>query len=222
MRFVSYRRVSTDEQGKSGLGLEAQATTIGQYVKSVGGELIAEYIEVMSGKYDERPELEKARAHAAKARATLIVSKLDRLSRESAFVSTFLRGERKGSRYIAPDFVSCDYPTADVSMLQMAGVFGEMERRRISERTRDALQALKARGDVRLGNPRPEASLAKGMVTRIAKASEGKARALLTINDIKASGTATLKGIAAALNARGVKTARGGEWSATQVMRVVR
>lgn len=221
MRFVSYRRVSVEEQGKSGLGLEAQATTIQRYVDGVDGSVIAEYVEVMSGKHDDRPELAKARAHAEKEMATLIVSKLDRLSRESAFVSTFLRGARKGNRWIAPAFISCDYPTADVSMLQMAGVFGEMERRRISERTRDALQALKARGKIRLGNPYPQASLAKGMATRVRKANEGKARVMLTINDIRKGGTTTLKGIAEALNARGVKTPRGGGWSATQVSRVV-
>lgn len=222
MRFVSYLRVSTEDQGRDGLGMDAQRGTIARYLDSVGGEIITggEYVEVESGKHDDRPELLKARAYAAKMKATLIVAKLDRLSRESAFISTFLRGERKGNRWIKPDFVSCDYPTADVTMLQMAGVFAELERRKISERTRDALAVKKAQG-AKLGNPRPAASLARGMNTRVAKANEGKARVMISIKDIRAGGTTTLKGIAEALNARGVRTPRGGEWSATQVSRVL-
>ncbi|CAO4148013.1 recombinase family protein [Methylorubrum aminovorans] len=221
MRFVSYLRVSTEDQGRDGLGMDAQRGTIARYLDSVGGEIIAggEFVEVESGKHDDRPELLKARARAAKMKATLIVAKLDRLSRESAFISTFLRGERRGGRWIKPDFVSCDYPTADVTMLQMAGVFAELERRKISERTRDALAVKKAQG-AKLGNPRPAASLAQGRATRVAKANESKARVMISINDIRAGGTTTLKGIAEALNERGVKTSRGGEWSATQVSRV--
>ncbi|KQT82407.1 hypothetical protein ASG59_18620 [Methylobacterium sp. Leaf466] len=190
------------------------------HVQAKGGKLVGEFVEVGSGGDDDRPELLKARAAASKHKAILIVAKLDRLSRDLAYIATFLKGEKKGKRHVAPEFVACDMPHADTPMLQIMGVFAEFERKRISVRTREALSALKARG-VKLGGTNIEGACAASLAKRQASASEMKARVMLSINDIRGSGITTLKGIAEALNDRGIKTSRGGEWSATQVSRVM-
>lgn len=215
-RFVSYRRVSTDEQGASGLGMEAQEATILAYVAKQGGTLVAEFTEVASGSDDSRPELAKARAAATKHKAILIVSKLDRLSRDLAYIATFLKGE-KGK---APEFIACDHPESNSTMLKVSGLFAEFERERISARTKEALAALKARG-VKLGGPNLEGARAASVATRVTNANQGKARVMLSINDIRSNGVTTLKGIAAALNEREIVTSRGKKWSATQVARVI-
>lgn len=217
--FVIYKRVSTEDQGASGLGLEAQDAAIMAYIKSKGGRVVAEFVEVASGGQDDRPELLKARAAATKHKATLIVSKLDRLSRDLAYIATFLKGEKRGNRYVAPDFVSCDVPHADKRMLQMSGFFAEWERERISIRTKDALAALKARG-VKLGGPNLDGARAASAAKRTATANEGKDRVMLTVRDLQGQGITSLSGIAAGLNARGIATPRGGEWSAKQVSRL--
>lgn len=220
VQFVSYRRVSTEDQGLSGLGLEAQEAAILAFVRSKGGVLVGDFVEVMSGKDDERPELIKARAAAAKHKAVLIVSRLDRLSRDLAFIANFLKGERRGKRHVETPFIACDMPNADRTMLQIMGVFAEMERRRIGERTKSALDALKARG-VKLGSPRPEIGSQAGVAARRAGAEAFKLRVRRSIEDIRARGVSTLSGIAAELNARDIRAPNGGVWSATQVSRVL-
>jgi DNA invertase Pin-like site-specific DNA recombinase len=216
LRFVSYRRVSTEDQGVSGLGLEAQQSTIDAYVKAQGGVYVGEFVEVASGSDDERPELAKARDAASKHKAILICAKLDRLSRDLAYIATFLKGV-KGK---APEFVACDNPHANKTTLQMTGLFAEFERERISVRTREALAALKARG-VKLGGTNLEGARASSLAKRQATANDGKAKVMRSIESIQSAGITTLKGIAAELNARGIATPRGGEWSATQVSRVL-
>lgn len=220
MQFVAYRRVSTEDQGHSGLGLEAQEAAILAYVKARGGVLVGDFVEVMSGKDDERPELIRARAAANKHKATLIVARLDRLSRDLAYIATFLRGERRGRRYVETPFIAVDMPHADRPMLQIMGWFADVERQKISERTRAALAALKARG-VTLGSPQPEIGSRAGVAARQARAEAFKLKVRRSIEDIRARGITTLSGIAAELNARGIGTPNGSTWTATQVSRVL-
>jgi len=144
-KFIAYYRVSTDKQGKSGLGLEAQRQAVENYLNGGSWKLIAEFTEVESGKNSERPELRAAQAACKKHKARLVIAKLDRLSRNVAFIANLLEA--------GTDFVAVDNPHANKSMLQMMAVFAEMERDAISKRTKEALAAAKARG-VKLGNPR--------------------------------------------------------------------
>src|SRR5690349_11423756 len=135
-RYVTYRRVSTQRQGASGLGLDAQDAAIATYLRGV--KPIAEFVEVESGTKNDRPELAKALAVCRKLKGVLIIAKLDRLARNVHFVSGLLESGVK--------FVACDMPEADRTFLQMVSVFAEWEARKISERTKAALAAAKARG----------------------------------------------------------------------------
>jgi DNA invertase Pin-like site-specific DNA recombinase len=167
-----------------------------------------------------RPELIQARVAANKPKATLIVARLDRLSRDLAYIATFLRGERRGRRYVETPFTAVDMPHADRPMLQIMGWFADVERQKISERTRAALAALKARG-VTLGSPQPEIGSRAGVAARQARAEAFKLKVRRSIEDIRARGITTLSGIAAELNARGIGTPNGSAWTATQVSRVL-
>jgi DNA invertase Pin-like site-specific DNA recombinase len=142
-KFIAYYRVSTAEQGKSGLGLEAQRKAVRDYLDGGSWELIGEYTEVETGKRSDRPELEKAIAACKKHRARLVIAKLDRLSRNVAFIATLL--EKK------IDFLCCDNPHATKFNLHILAAVAEFERDAISKRTTEALAAAKARG-VKLGN----------------------------------------------------------------------
>src|SRR3954465_3988703 len=135
--FVSYLRVSTDKQGASGLGLEAQREAVERHVRSVDGRLLSEHIEVESGKNNDRPEIAKALAAARARRATLVIAKLDRLARNLHFVT--------GLQDAGVDFVACDNPQANKLMIHMLVAFAEHEREQISTRTKAALAAAKAR-----------------------------------------------------------------------------
>jgi DNA invertase Pin-like site-specific DNA recombinase len=213
--FVAYYRVSTQRQGKSGLGLEAQRKMVADYVASVGGALVGEFTEIESGKnHTNRPKLKNALALARKSKAVLIVAKLDRLARNVAFVSALL--ETPGVEFRAADF-----PSANRMMIQLLAVFAEYEREQIKIRTKAALAAAKARG-VKLGtvenllqgnSPAPEMNRAK------AKAEAERLRPI--INTLKAESVNTVRGIAAELNRRGYTTERGGEWHPTQVARLL-
>jgi DNA invertase Pin-like site-specific DNA recombinase len=143
MKFVSYYRVSTAKQGRSGLGLEAQRASVKAYVKD--GRILAEYIEVESGKRNDRPELAQAIAHASREGATLIIAKLDRLARSVAFIFAL---RDSGVRFIA-----CDMPEANTLTIGLLAALAQHERELISERTKAALAAKKARGCI-LGSPR--------------------------------------------------------------------
>jgi DNA invertase Pin-like site-specific DNA recombinase len=142
-RFIAYYRVSTDKQGKSGLGLAAQRKAVADYLNGGSWELIGEFTEVESGKRDDRPQLERAIAACKKHRARLIIAKLDRLSRNLAFIATLM--ERK------VDFICCDNPHATKFNLHILAAVAEFERDAISKRTVEALAAAKARGKT-LGN----------------------------------------------------------------------
>ncbi len=217
-KYVSYLRVSTQKQGRSGLGLEAQREALAQYIASVGGKLCAEFIEIESGTHKDRPKLAAALAACRVHNATFIVAKLDRLARSVSFVSNFLES--------GCEFVAVDFPQANRMMLQMLAVIGEYEARLISERTKAALAAAKRR-NVTLGGDRgnilaiQQQGSRAGNAVRSAKARQRAADLLPVIDEIKGTGLVTLSQIAAGLNQRGIMTARGGSWSAIQVSRIM-
>ncbi len=216
--FVSYLRVSTDKQGASGLGLEAQREAIDRHVRAEGGKLLSEHIEIESGKKNDRPEIAKALAAARAKRATLIIAKLDRLARNLHFVT--------GLQEAGVDFIACDNPHATKLMVHMLVAFAEHEREQTSIRTTAALAAAKARG-VRLGNPRLKAG-DKSSAQAAANAKSRKARRragelMPFIEAAQKAGCLTLGQIAEAMTARGIKTPGGGsDWTATTVRRVMK
>jgi DNA invertase Pin-like site-specific DNA recombinase len=211
-KFFSYLRVSTDKQGERGYGLDAQRKAIADYLNGGSWELLGEYVEVESGKRNDRPQLEAALAACRRYKAKLVIAKLDRLSRNLAFIATLM--ERK------VDFVCCDMPEANRLTIHIIAAMAEHERNMISDRTRRGLAAAKARG-VRLGGPKlPQARKAAQIAIR-ASAERHAANVVPIIRDIQRAGARTLREIAAALNARGIPTARAGQWHATTVRNVL-
>lgn len=211
-QFVIYRRVSTEEQGKSGLGLEAQAQDIGLYLANHAGahEVAGEFLDVLSGKDNDRPELMKALDLCRKTGAMLLVSKLDRLSRRMSFVSALLE-DRKVALRVAT------MPNADTFQLHIYAALAQQEREQIGTRTKAALAAAKARG-VKLGGLRDATGKRNAAIQADAQGRAAKIADL--VQPLRAAGK-TLRQIAEALNAGAVPTARGGKWSAAQVMRVI-
>lgn len=209
-KLVAYRRVSTAKQGDSGLGLEAQASAIAEHARRANATIVAEFTEVESGKRADRPELAKALAACRNRGATLCVAKLDRLARNVAFLSALMES--------GVDFVACDNPTANRLTVHILAAVAEDEARRISERTKAALQAAKARGTV-LGCPNGAAALRRAAKGNAASIAAAKARAdrhardvAGAIEELRAAGAATLQGLADGLNARGIVTPRGRRW----------
>jgi DNA invertase Pin-like site-specific DNA recombinase len=208
-RFVSYLRVSTDKQGKSGLGIEAQRDAIGRFTAAEGGEIVAEYVEIETGKgadaLDRRPQLAAALANARKVKGAVLVAKLDRLSRDVAFISGLMAHK-------VPFIVAELGADVDPFMLHIYAALAQKERALISERTKAALAQKKAQG-VRLGNPTNLADAGiLGAAANGRAADRHAANVLPVVRQIQAAGHATLQAIAEALNARGVRTARGGHW----------
>jgi DNA invertase Pin-like site-specific DNA recombinase len=211
-KFVAYYRVSTDQQGASGLGLEAQRSAVAAYLDGGPWRLVAEHTEVESGKRADRPELAKALAACRKHKAKLVIAKLDRLSRNLAFIATLMDS--------GVEFVAVDNPHANKLTIHILAAVAQHEREAISERTKAALAAAKARGK-RLGNPRL-ASVRKVAVAANRKAADAfAANVRPIIREIQASGVSSFQGIARALAARGVSTARGGRWTARMVINVL-
>ena len=225
MKYIAYYRVSTRKQGESGLGLEAQRATVANYVKSVGGESAGEFVEVESGKRADRPQLARAIATAKRQGAVLVIAKLDRLSRNVAFLAALMDS--------GVDFVAVDMPSASRFMLHVMIAFAEEEARKISERTTAALAAAKARGTL-LGSARPGHWQGREDARRLGagrgaevSAEVRTAKAMAAVADLipemqarRQSGE-SLGAIAAALNSAGQKTARGAEWTAMQVKRAL-
>ena len=217
MDYVVYLRVSTDKQGRSGLGLEAQQASVAEYAKASAGQIVAEYVEIESGKNADRPELAKALHEAKKQGATLLIAKLDRLARNVAFIATLLDS--------GVEIVAVDMPQANKFMLHVMAAVAEQEAALISERTKAALAARKAKGGLQ-GLALPERRdqvaqvVAKATKSRVEKADTHAANVLPIIDTIKSTG-ASLRDIAKALNERGIKTARGGTWYATTVANVL-
>jgi DNA invertase Pin-like site-specific DNA recombinase len=217
-KFVAYYRVSTEKQGRSGLGLEAQQEAVRSYLNGGSWQLMAEVVEVESGKKNDRPRLAEALRLCRLHGAVLIIAKLDRLARNVAFISNLMES--------GVEFTAVDFPQANRLTVHILAAVAEHEREMISRRTKDALAAAKARGK-KLGGNRgkvhlvaKEGALASAVV-RTARAKRRAADIGPIVEDIRASGAVSLRQIAAALNERHIKTPRGGEWSATQVMRVL-
>lgn len=212
--YVAYYRVSTQKQGQSGLGLEAQKSSVLSYLNGGSWELLQEFTEVETGKgadaLEKRPQLRAAVEACKKQKATLIIAKLDRLARNVHFISGLLE--------TGIDFVCADMPQANKVMLQMYSVMAEWERDQISARTKAALAAAKARGVV-LGAAGP-ANLKPNIEQRQQEATAFAERLRGVVEGMKARGV-SVRGIADELNALGIKAARGGQWNATQVQRLL-
>lgn len=212
MKYVSYIRVSTDRQGQSGLGLEAQRDAVSAFVQG-RGEIVTEYVEVESGKRSDRPQLVLALAEAKRLGATLLIAKLDRLARNVAFIANLLEA--------GVEVTAADMPEANRFVLHVMAAVAEQEGRAISERTKAALAAAKARG-VKLGMANPNIArhqneaVRHSVKTRKAKAVQFADNVRPVIERIAARG-ASLHQIAAELNERGIKTARGRQWYAGTV-----
>lgn len=219
MGAVSYLRVSTERQGRSGLGLEAQRELITAFAAREGFQLDSEFAEVETGKgsdaLDRRPQLAAAIAHARRLKCPIIVAKLDRLSRDVHFISGLMT-------HRTPFIVAELGSDADPFMLHLYAALAEKERKLISERTKAALAAKKAQG-ARLGN-RTNLDEARGSAIASTKATADKfaVNVMPIIDQIRAAGATSLRATAQALNARGVRTARGGRWEAATVRNVIR
>jgi DNA invertase Pin-like site-specific DNA recombinase len=224
-KIIAYFRVSTKQQGASGLGLEGQRAAVEAYSRQAGVRIIAEYVEVESGKIADRPELVKALAHARRSKATLCVAKLDRLSRNVEFLAKVMNSE--------VEFVACDNPAANRLTLHILAAVAEAEAKAISDRTKAALAAAKKRG-IRLGSARSGhwkgfeerrlagarigAKAAGESLARAAAEAYGDLRPIVV--DLRQTGL-SLREIASELNTLGHTTRRGRRWNAMQVARLV-
>ena len=219
-KFIAYLRVSTDKQGREGLGIEAQRKSIADYLNGGAWELLQEYVEVESGKNsNNRPQLQDALRACKRTGASLVIAKLDRLSRDPDFLGVLMKS--------AIDFIACDMPEANKFMIRIMAALAEKEREMISDRTKAALKAAKARG-VKLGNPEnatPEGR-AKGIISsrekRQEKADKFASEVFPIIQEYKAQGQ-SLRQIATALNLSNTLSASGkvGAWTASAVKVVV-
>lgn len=207
-RYIAYYRVSTQRQGRSGLGLDAQAVI---ERLSGRGELVSEYTEIESGRRTDRPRLAEALTACRLHRATLIIARLDRLARNVAFVSGLMDS--------GTEFEAVDFPQANRLTIHILAAVAENEAQAISQRTRAALAAAKARG-IELGGFRGRAGtcndLAKARDVRIGEANRRASDLAPMIQAIRGDGTTSAGKIAAALNARGITAPRGGVWCAAQ------
>lgn len=214
-KFVAYYRVSTQKQGQSGLGLEAQQAAVAAYLNGGAWELVGEFVEVETGKganaLDRRPQLRAALNVSRKHGATLIIAKLDRLARNVHFVSGLLE--------TGCDFVAADMPQANKVMIQMHAVMSEWERDQISARTKAALAAAKARG-VKLGAAGP-ANLKRNIEERVRVADAFAHKLSGLIRGFQAAGMSQRKMISE-LNQLGIPTPKGGAWSLIQLQRLIR
>lgn len=212
--FVPYFRVSTDQQGRSGLGLDAQRRTVADYVRGVRGETLEPFVEVESGKRRDRPELARALALARRKKATLLVAKLDRLARNTHFITSLQQS--------GVSFRAADMPQANEFMVQILAAVAEYEARLISERTKAGLASARARG-VQLGKPE---NLARGnhAAARLhaSRAQAAAVRMRPVIEALRNSGVQSATGLAQHLNQRGHVTDRGCSWHPATVARLLR
>jgi DNA invertase Pin-like site-specific DNA recombinase len=217
-KLIAYYRVSTEKQGKSGLGLEAQRTAVQDYATRTGSQIVREYVEVESGKKADRPELANALTHARRSQALLCVAKLDRLSRNVAFLSALMDS--------GVDFVACDNPNANRLTIHILVAVAEDEAKRISDRTKAALAAYIARGG-RLGNPSNLTPAAANRGRRIAveslkeQANEAYAD-LYPVVTAKREAGMSLQEIADYLNGEKYVTRRGKPWNKMQIHLVLK
>ena len=213
MKYVAYLRVSTARQGITGLGIDAQRSAVLQLARNAGAELVAEYTEVESGSRDDRPQLKAALAQCRRQKATLVIARLDRLTRNARFLLEL--------RDSTIEFVAADAPHMDKFSVGVMALVAERERDLISIRTKEALAAARRRG-VRLGNPRlAETASGLGNAAIAIRVDAFDANVTPIVRSIQSAGVTTLLGLASALNARGVKTRRGGQWYAASVARLL-
>lgn len=221
MKIIAYYRVSTARQGASGLGLEGQEAAVMEYAKITGGTLLRAYTEIETGKRADRPELANALADCRRSKAVLVIAKLDRLARNVHFLSGLMEA--------GVEFVCCDMPSANRLTLHIMAAVAEDEAKRISERTKVALAAYKARGGV-LGAARPGAHRLTGGANAKAAKRAGETAHTLAIDaygdlnswlaGLRAEGL-SLRMIAGRLNAEGHTTRQGKAWNPVQVGRVL-
>lgn len=212
MKFVSYYRVSTEKQGLQGNGIEAQKQAVARYLTSMNCELVGTFEEVESGANNKRPQLAAAIQTAKSKKAILVIAKLDRLSRNAAFL---LQLQDSGV-----DFVACDMPNADKLSVGIIALLAQRERQLISERTKAGLAVAKQRG-VTLGNPNASKAWKKAVAAIKERKQQFAATVIKSIEEIRSTGVESLSRIADCLNKRGDKTPRGGKWTATAVKRVL-
>jgi len=216
-KFVSYLRVSTAKQGATGLGIEAQRAAVAQFLNGGRWQLITEVVEVESGKRDDRPKLAEALKLCRIHNATLVIARLDRLSRDASFLIGL---QKSGVR-----FVAADMPEANEMVVGIMAVIAQAERKKISTNTRAALAEAKKRG-VKMGGFRGHVPTAEQRHDALA-ARQGHATArasdlLPTVRQLQAQGVTSLNGLARALSEKGIETARGSsKWSAVQVQRLL-
>lgn len=221
-QFISYLRVSTDKQGRSGLGIEAQRDAVDRYLASQGGKLVREFVETESGKRSDRPKLAAALSYSKATGATLVFAKLDRLTRNVDLLRSLVTS--------SVDLVFCDLPHVPPGAMgrflltQMASV-AELEAGLISERTKAALAAAKARG-VKLGNPNGARAFRGKQIGNDAAVAKIKSRAIERVANLQAvalelrdQGHVSVRAMSAALNDRGILTPRGRSWHPTSVAR---
>ena len=218
-RFIAYERVSTARQGASGLGLEAQRNAIDRFAASRSAEVLVRFTEVESGKNPNRPELTKAIQMARLTGATLVIAKLDRLSRNAAFLLTL--------RDSGVHFLAVDMPEANDLTVGIMALVAQAEREAISRRTKEALAVAKGRG-VKLGNPNGAEALRRAGKGAVAlreavgsNADRFAAELAPVLSDVHARGHVTLRTIAAELNRRGMRTRRGGRWQVSNVRNLI-
>jgi DNA invertase Pin-like site-specific DNA recombinase len=215
--LVSYIRVSTSQQGRSGLGIEAQRSALAHFAESEGFEIVAEMVEVETGKgadaLDRRPQLAAALAMARRHRCSVAVAKLDRLSRDVHFISGLMA-------HRVPFLVAELGPDVDPFILHLFAALAEKERALIATRTKAALAAAKARG-VKLGGPKLASARKQAVQALKAAADRHAANVLPVIHEVRRAGATTLRDIAEALNARGISTPRGGQWYPASVRNVL-
>jgi len=217
LNYVSYFRVFTDKQGRSGLGLEAQQTSIETFVDRQLGEVLESYTEIESGRKSDRPELGKAIRRCKLTGATLVIAKLDRLSRDIAFIANLQKSK--------VEFVCVDMPDANTLTIGMMSVLAQYERELISERTMAGLAAAKKRG-VKLGNPtlhlvrNTDTSIARATKQNLAAERNAQLLELITELEVNAGEELSMSQIADALNDAGYRTARGKQFTKTQVHRL--
>ncbi|MDB6026692.1 MAG: resolvase [Verrucomicrobiales bacterium] len=207
-KFVAYYRVSTNKQGLHGLGMDAQKESVRNFLNGGQWELTGEFAEVESGKIKDRQELKKALDLCRKKKATLLIAKLDRLSRNAAFL---LNLQESGAK-----FVAVDMPQADNFTVGIMALVAQKEREMISDRTKAGLAAAKRRG-TRLGNPDPTQAIKKAVETNVARAKQYAENVLPVIREIQKAGVTSLRGIAGCLNARGFQTPNGKDFAAQSV-----
>ena len=215
-KFVAYYRVSTAKQGASGLGLEAQQEAVKSYLNGGNWQLVAEVVEVESGKRNDRPKLKEAQRLCRLHGSTLIIAKLDRLARNVHFVSSLMES--------GVEFTAVDFPQANRLTIHILAAVAEHEAAAISARTKAALDAAKKRGTKLGGHRGYVPSQEQGAVGRAKQAARASSKAddlAPILAELQAAGVTSLGGLARALNERGIPTAKGGVWSPMQVSRVL-